>query len=131
MAEKMTLEVVTPTGKVVKVETASVTAPGSLGELGILPDHRPALIQLGGGAIKYDGGQVFVRGGVAEVRPGGVLVLADRAARPDQVDRAEVEALLKQTLEALQSRDYLNDVRLADLSNDRAFAEAVLHVAGH
>ncbi len=125
------LEVVTPTGKVVEVETASVTAPGVRGELGIMPDHRPALIQLGGGAIKYDGGEVLVRGGVAEVRPDGLLVLADKAVLPGQLERGEAEALLKASLDGLESREYLNDVRIMDLNNDRAFAEAALRTAGH
>lgn len=128
---KIKLEVVTPTGKVVEAETDAVTAPGVVGELGIMPDHRPALIQLGGGAIQYDGGKVYVRGGVAEVRPDGVLVLADQAVLPENADRTAAETLLKETLEIMNSNDFLDESRLADLDNRRAYAEAVLKSAGH
>jgi F-type H+-transporting ATPase subunit epsilon len=128
---KIKLEVVTPTGKVVEAETDSVTAPGMVGELGIMPDHRPALIQLGGGAIQYEGGQVFVAGGVAEVRPDGVLVLAEKAVLPENIDRVAVEALLKESVEAMDSREYLHEARLIELGNQRAFAEAALKTAGH
>ena len=128
---KIKLEVVTPTGKVVEVETNAVSAPGVAGDLGILPEHRPALIQLGGGVITYDDGMVYVRGGVAEVRPNGVLVLADKATLPEDADRAEAEALLKETVEALDAKDYLDEDQLIQLNNRRAFAEAVLKTAGH
>lgn len=126
------LEVVTPTGRVVDVSTDQVTAPGLLGEIGILPSHRPALIQLGGGTIRYTGGEVIVRGGVAEVRADGVLVLADEAVTPAKADRARAEGILQAAVAGLsQSREYLDDERAARLGSDRAYAEAVLKVAGH
>jgi F-type H+-transporting ATPase subunit epsilon len=129
---KFKLEVVTPTGRVVEAETDTVVAPGVQGEFAVLPSHRPALIQLGGGVIRYGGGEVIVRGGVAEVRPDGVLVLADEAVRPDRADRAHAEAILKAASEGLSAqREYIDDDRFARFASDRAFAEAVLKVAGH
>ena len=128
---KIKLEVVTPTGKVVETETSTVSAPGVVGDLGIMPEHRPALIQLGGGVIKYDDGMVYVRGGVAEVRPNGVLVLADQAVLPEDADRAQAEVLLKETIDAMDSREFLDEARLGELNDRRAYAEAVLKTAGH
>jgi F-type H+-transporting ATPase subunit epsilon len=126
------LEVVTPTGRVVQTETDQVTAPGAKGEVGILPQHRAALIQLGGGTIRFTGGEVLVRGGVAEVRADGVLVLADEAVLPAKADRARAEAILQAAVAGLaDTRQYIDDETLARLATDRAFAEAVLKVAGH
>lgn len=130
------LEVVTPTGKVLDVDADNVTAPGVLGELGVLPEHRPGLIMLGGGALRYEksgseGEPVYIRGGVAEIRPDGVLVLADEARTPDKVDKARAEKILDKAIAAQAEADYLDDIRLRAIENDRAYAEAILKVAGH
>ena len=54
MAE-LRLEIVTPTGRVLDVMAGEVRAPGAAGELGILPQHRPGLIKLSGGAVAWTG----------------------------------------------------------------------------
>ena len=87
----MRLEVVTPTGALVDLEIQSVTAPGTLGEFNVLAEHQPGLVMLSGGAVRYEGGEsgaVFIRGGIAEVRPDGLLILADEACTPETVDPA-------------------------------------------
>lgn len=128
------LEVVTPTGKVLDAQVSSVTAPGAEGDFGVLPEHRPGLVMLGGGALSYEGsdsGQVFIRGGVAEVRPDGLLVLADDATTPESIDRAAAEALLQAAIQGLEKAEFLDDARLQRFNADRAYAEAVLKVSGH
>ena len=125
------LEVVTPSGKLVEAETDSLTAPGVAGEVGILPNHRPALIQLSGGLIEYRGGAVFIRGGVAEVRPDAVLVLSEQATLPENADRAEAEALLQRSNAALDNKDFISEAKLAEVATDRSYAEAILKRAGH
>ncbi len=130
------LEVVTPTGKVLDVEADSVTAPGALGDLGVLPEHRPGLVMLGGGALRYgkggsEGEPVYIRGGVAEIRPDGVLVLADEARTEAKVDKARAEKILEKALARQETADYLDDAQLQAISNDRAYAEAILKIAGH
>lgn len=130
------LEVVTPTGKVLDVEADSVTAPGALGELGVLPEHRPGLVMLGGGTLQYtanggDGDPIYIRGGVAEIRPDGVLVLADEARTSDTIDKARAEKLLADAIEATAQSEFLDDERLQSIANDRAYAEAVLKIAGN
>lgn len=128
------LEVVTPTGKALEVTAASVTAPGALGEFTVLPQHRPGLVKLGGGAIRYEGpegdGMLFVRGGLAEIRPDGVLVLADEATRPADIDRAEAEAILSSVTTSYEEAEFLDDERMSRLASDRAYAESLLKV-GH
>ena len=130
----MKLEVVTPTGRALDVEVDSVTAPGARGEFGVLPGHRPALMMLGGGAISYAGvtpGELFISGGVAELRADAVLVLADEVTKPDAVDRVRAESLLQAAVEALAKIEVLEDDQVLRLSADRAYAEAMLKVAGH
>ena len=128
------LEVVTPTGKVLDAQVSAVTAPGSEGDFGVLPEHRPGLVMLGGGALTYEGsesGQVFIRGGVAEVRPDGLLVLADDATTPDNIDRDAAEKILQAAVEGLDKAEFLDDGRLQRFNSDRAYAEAILKVSGH
>src|SRR3989304_6536797 len=73
-----------------------VIAPGSEGEMGILPNHAPLLTNLGIGVLRVRHGgreEVFViSGGVMEVRPTVVTVLADVGENIDEIDTARAEA---------------------------------------
>lgn len=73
-----------------------VIAPGSEGELGILPNHAPLLTTLGVGVLRarYRGDEtVFtIAGGILEVRPDLVTVLADVGERIDEIDTDRAEA---------------------------------------
>lgn len=123
------LEIVTPLGKVLDAEVTQVIAPGALGEFAVLPSHRPGVVLLGGGAIRYEGatsGTVFVRGGVVEIGPERVLVLADEAAKPGETDTAAAQKLLEKTAADLAAHEFLTEEATVALATDRAFAEAVL-----
>ncbi len=95
MAEHLTLELATPTRLVVSAEVDEVVAPGSLGYFGVLPGHAPLLATLGIGEVTYrigrDEHHVAVSGGFAEVRNDKVIILADSAETPADVDRARAE----------------------------------------
>ncbi len=95
MAEHLTLELATPTRLVVSAEVDEVVAPGSLGYFGVLPGHAPLLATLGIGEVIYrigrDEHHVAVSGGFAEVRNDKVIILADSAETPADVDRARAE----------------------------------------
>ena len=95
MAERLTLELATPTRLVVAVEADEVVAPGSLGYFGVLPGHAPLLATLGVGEVTYRVGRdehhVAVSGGFAEVRNDKVIILADSAEAPADIDRARAE----------------------------------------
>ena len=73
-----------------------IIAPGSEGEMGILPNHAPLLTSLGNGflRVRHSGREeVFViSGGVMEVRPTVVTVLADVGESVDEIDAARAEA---------------------------------------
>ena len=77
-------------------EAEMVVAPGIAGELGILPRHTPLLTQIKPGTLKiiHAGGEeefIYVSGGVLEVRPDKVTVLADIAERGEDLDEQRAE----------------------------------------
>ena len=78
MAERLTLELATPTRMVVTAEVDEVVAPGSEGYFGVLPGHAPFLTTLGIGELMYrigrDEHHVAVAGGFAEVRNDKVII---------------------------------------------------------
>src|SRR5262245_8996842 len=99
-----------------------VILPGSAGELGILPHHAPLLTTLNYGIAKVRQGereQVFaVTGGLAEVLPDIVTILADAAENVEEIDVVRAEAARKRAETALEST--------ALQESDKLFAEAAL-----
>ena len=95
MADRLTLELATPTRMVVAETVDEVVVPGSEGYFGVLPGHAPLLATLGIGELTYrigrDERHVAVAGGFAEVRNDKVIVLADSAETPADIDRARAE----------------------------------------
>jgi len=83
-----------------------VLAPGTEGELGILPNHAPLLttLEMGVIRIKHEGEeQVFtITGGILEVRPEIVTVLADLGENVDEIDEARAEAAKARAEELLK-----------------------------
>ena len=95
MAERLSLEIATPQRLVVAAEVDEVVVPGALGYFGVLPGHAPLLATLGIGEVTYRVGRdehhVAVAGGFAEVRNDKVIILADTAETPADIDRARAE----------------------------------------
>ncbi len=95
MADVLTLEVATPMRLVVAETVDEIVAPGIEGYFGVLPGHAPFLTTLGIGVLTYRRGreefQLAVSGGFAEVRNDKVIVLADAAERPEDIDRERAE----------------------------------------
>ncbi len=95
MADRLTLEVATPSRLVVGASVDEVVAPGIEGYFGVLPGHAPFLTTLGIGELTYrvggDEHHLALAGGFAEVRNDKVIVLADSAERPEDIDRARAE----------------------------------------
>jgi F-type H+-transporting ATPase subunit epsilon len=98
MAQKLTLEMVTPAQAVLSEEVDEITAPGSLGQFGVLPGHTPLLTTLQVGEFSYrKGGDVYylaVNWGYVEVAEDRVLVLVETAEAQDQIDLARARAAL-------------------------------------
>lgn len=87
-------------------EADIVVVPGSLGEMGILPNHSPLLSTLKYGLVKvrYKGEETIftVAGGIVEVQPDQVTILADSAENIEEIDIARAEAARKKAEESLQ-----------------------------
>lgn len=88
-------ELATPNRLMVSEEVEEVVAPGVGGYFGVLPGHTPFLTSLQSGEVSYRVGRaeqyLAVTGGFAEVRGDRVVVLADRAERPEEIDRERAE----------------------------------------
>ena len=108
MADRLSLEITTPMRLVVAEEVDEVVAPGIEGYFGVLPGHAPFLTTLGVGVATYRIGRdehpLAVAGGFAEVRNDKVIILADSAERPDEVDRARAERAKERAERRLSGR---------------------------
>jgi F-type H+-transporting ATPase subunit epsilon len=95
VADRLTLELATPTRLMVTAEVDEVVVPGSLGYFGVLPGHAPLLATLGIGEVTYRIGRdeyhLAVSGGFVEVRNDKVIILADVAETPGDIDRGRAE----------------------------------------
>lgn len=106
MSKKLRLELVTPYKKALSEDVDEVTAPGTLGEFGILPGHTPLLTTLKIGELSYRrGGEVFhlaVNWGYVEVEDDKVTVLVETAEPADEIDLERARAALGRAEEALR-----------------------------
>jgi F-type H+-transporting ATPase subunit epsilon len=133
MPDKIHLEVVTPERKVFEAEVDRVEVPGLDGELGILPGHAELISQLKpAGLLTYhigdEKGKMAISNGFVEVRPDRVTVLADEAARPEEIDLARAlelkERAERQMQRALTDPDI--DILRASIELERALIEIQL-----
>lgn len=90
------VDVVSAEGEIYSGSVARAFVPAELGEIGILPNHSPLLSRLKPGDLRLrteDGEEqhVFVSGGLLDVQPHLVTVLADTAERGEQIDEAEAQ----------------------------------------
>ena len=106
MAEKLKLEMVTPYKRVLSEEVDEVTAPGAIGEFGVLPDHTSLLTTLKVGELTYKQGSetfhVAVNWGYVEVEDNVMTVLVETAEPADQIDVERAKAALSRAEEALK-----------------------------
>src|SRR2546426_7670406 len=131
MADKLHVDIVTVEGRRFKGDADFVVAPGSEGELGVLPRHIPLLTPLAPGAIKVrnDGDEqfFFVSGGFLEVRPDQVTVLADAAERAEDIDEARAEEARRRAQSLLEQK--VSAAEVAGASAALARAEARIRLA--
>ena len=111
MAHTIHVDVVSAEELIFSGEAEFVALPGESGELGIYPRHTPLITRIKPGAVRIKiAGQaedelVFVAGGILEVQPNAVTVLADTAIRGRDLDEAKAEEAKKKAEEALVNRD--------------------------
>ena len=117
MADSISLKVVTPVRLVLEEQVDELTAPGPLGQLGILPDHAALMTTLETGQLSYrkSGATavVTVAGGYAEVLDNVVTVLANSAEFPHEIDTARAEDARARAERTLEASDGLDEDALA------------------
>ena len=105
-----------------------VVLPGEAGELGILPGHMPLMTRIKPGAVRVktpDGKEelIFVAGGLLEVQPGLVTVLADTAIRGADLDEAKAMEAKKAAEQAMANRGSEMDLARAEVELAHAVAQ--------
>ena len=108
MAATIHIDVVSAEENIFSGEAEFVVLPGEAGELGIYPRHTPLITRIRPGAVRIQkpGGEeelIFVAGGILEVQPALVTVLADTAIRGHDLDEAKALEAKKRADEALRS----------------------------
>ncbi len=106
----MHLSIVTPTGEKLDAEVTQVTAPGELGDLGILPGHLPLLTGLGVGVLSYTKAgapaQVLaIAGGYLEVAEDRIIVATQTAEAPEEIDLTRARRALERATKQLAAVD--------------------------
>ncbi len=104
----MRLEIITGERVLFQGDVESVVAPGSEGELGVLPHHAAVMTMLQPGELFYtiDGAETSfaLTGGFMEIRGDHVVVLADAAERVDEIDEARAEEAVRRARERIAAR---------------------------
>ena len=109
MASTIHVDVVSAEESIYSGEAEFVVLPGEAGELGIYPRHTPLITRIRPGAVRIQpaGGAeeqlIFVAGGILEVQPKVITVLADTAIRGADLDEAKANEALKRAEEARKS----------------------------
>ncbi|MEO8922363.1 MAG: F0F1 ATP synthase subunit epsilon [Caldimonas sp.] len=113
------VDVVSAEESIFSGEAKFVALPGEMGELGIYPRHTPLITRIKPGAVRIlraDNGEeefVFVAGGILEIQPGSVTVLADTAIRGKDLDEAKANEAKAAAEEALKNAKSDVDLALA------------------
>lgn len=123
MAMTVELNVVSSEAEIYSGTVKAIQVTGSEGELGIHPGHAPLITGIKPGMVrvlKEDGSEdlIYVAGGLLEVQPNAITVLADTAVRADELDQATAEQAKKNAEE-----------RIANGGEDFDFAEAAIELA--
>jgi F-type H+-transporting ATPase subunit epsilon len=123
------VDVVSAEEQIFSGQAKFVALPGEAGELGILPGHTPLITRIRPGAVRIEAESgeeefVFVAGGILEVQPGAVTVLADTAIRGKDLDEAKAEQARKRAEEILQNSG--SNIEYATAQAELAYATAQL-----
>ncbi len=128
MTQTIRVEIVSAEAEIFSGEATMVVASGELGELGIAPRHAPLITRLKPGHVDVilangERQQFYVSGGMLEVQPEVVTVLADAASRAADLDEAAALQARKEAEDALANRTAEMDVAQAQAKLAEAMAQ--------
>ena len=130
MASTLHIDVVSAEESIYSGEAEFVVLPGEAGELGIYPRHVPLITRIKPGAVRIKpagGGEeelIFVQGGILEVQPKVITVLADTAIRGADLDEAKANEAIQKAEEA--KRNAKDKQELATVESELAGLAAQL-----
>ncbi len=130
MAMTIHVDIVSAEGHLYSGQGEMIYAPAAMGEIGIAPRHAPLVTPLKPGEVRVDPGQgrpqehFYVSGGMIEVQPFKVTVLADTGIRAADLDHAAAEEAKRRAEDALANR--AADIDLAKAQVELAEAAAQL-----
>jgi len=131
------VDIVSAEGEIHSGEATMVFAPAKMGEVGIAPRHAPMLTALKPGEVRVqdtEGNELFfyVTGGMLEVQPHSVTVLADTALRGEQLDEAAALSAQQEAEHALEGASEETDIARAqqELAEARARYRAAQKLKG-
>ncbi len=132
------VDIVSAEGEIHSGTASMVFAPAKMGEVGIAPRHAPMLSPLNPGEVRVqdeEGKEVsfYITGGMLEVQPHQVTILADTALRGSQLDEAAALAAKQEAEEALKGASNETDVARAqgELAEASARYRAAQKLKGH
>ena len=133
MANTVHIDVVSAEASIFSGEAEFVVAPASAGEVGIYPNHAPMISTIKPGTLRIKQANetqevlIYISGGLLEVQPGVVTVLADTAVRGHDLDEAKAIAAKEAAEEALKNRtsDVNYAAAQAELSEALAQIQAI------
>jgi F-type H+-transporting ATPase subunit epsilon len=128
MTHTIRVDIVSAEAEIYSGEATLVVATGELGELGIAPRHAPLITRLKPGHVDVVGAngerqQFYVSGGILEVQPQVVTILADTAARASDLDEAAALKAKDEAEAALANRGQQLDVAEAQAKLAEALAQ--------
>lgn len=122
--KKLTVSIVTPDGPILEAEYDMVVCEAESGELGILPGHIPLVAPLTIGLVrlKHENSEdrLAINGGLLEVRPESITILAQSAEKADDIDVARAEEARLRANKRLDSDKDNIDFQRAELALKRA-----------
>jgi F-type H+-transporting ATPase subunit epsilon len=130
MANTIHVDVVSAEASIYSGEAEFVVLPGESGELGIYPRHTPLITRIKPGSVRIKpagGGEeelIFVAGGILDVQPNVITVLADTAIRGHDLDEAKATEALKLAEEARSKA--LDKLEIAKMQSEYAMMAAQL-----
>jgi len=138
MAATMRVDVVSAEESIFSGEAEFVVLPGEAGELGIYPRHTPLITAIKPGVVRIrvpgqaEEENIFIAGGILEIQPTVVTVLADIAIRGHDLDEAKAQEAIRAAEELLRSRsDKLEIAKVeAEISVATAQLQAIKKLRG-
>ena len=129
MANTVHIDVVSAEASIFAGEAEFIVVPASAGEVGIYPHHAPMVTTIKPGALRIklsDSAEetlIFISGGLLEVQPGLITVLADTAVRGHDLDEAKAVAAKAAAEEAMKNRTSDMDYAKAQAELSEAIAQ--------